>query len=60
VKARNNIPSLPSPWGRVKRLYLTTEKKEDFDVETADVNNDGSITMADANAIVNMFLGGEK
>ena len=31
--------------------------ENNFNVEAADVNLDGDITMADANAIVNIFLG---
>lgn len=33
----------------VVNYYLATDKPEDFDVESADVNGDGGITMADAN-----------
>ncbi|MBR6191612.1 MAG: hypothetical protein IKQ68_05580, partial [Prevotella sp.] len=37
--------------------YLATTKPSDFDKTLADVNGDDDITMADANMIVNMFLG---
>jgi len=43
--------------------FLATDKPSSFDVDNANVNGDAdddgkpSITMADANAIVNMFLG---
>jgi hypothetical protein len=30
---------------------------EGFNIDAADMNGDGTITMADANAIVNAFLG---
>lgn len=42
----------------VVNYFLATDKLEDFDTTAADVNGDGYVTMADANQIVNMFLGG--
>ncbi len=44
----------------VVNYFLAANKPEDFDTTAADVNKDGSVTMADANQIVNMFLSGEK
>ena len=43
----------------VVNYFLANDKTTfvDFDIVAADVNEDGYISMADANAIVNMFLG---
>lgn len=42
----------------VVNYFLASNKPEDFDTTAADVNEDGEVTMADANQIVNMFLSG--